>query len=250
MWKCISENKRKYDFGGIWSPDLLCSFITAKTLSYSVTADWDLKPGPLLFFYKGWIPHTKIKSISTTHTRTKSISMLTLKPSDLWPASKNQINFDHPHKNQVNFDAHTKTKRFAARIQKSNQFRPPPQKRSITALKTSRFRPAHSQFRPPAQKQVNFDPITKNKSNSIPHTKIKAIATSPLKSSPFDRHSKIKFIPMPRHNNQVIFDPATKTKHFSNLIQKPSHSDPDTETKSSLIPHTEIKSISTTRTKT
>ena len=33
---------------------------------------------------------------------------------------------DHPDENIANFDAHTKTKRFAARIQKPNQFRPPP----------------------------------------------------------------------------------------------------------------------------
>ena len=33
-----------------------------------------------------------------------------------------QVNFDHPGKNQVNFDADTKTKRFAAHIQKSCYF--------------------------------------------------------------------------------------------------------------------------------
>ena len=44
------------------------------------------------------IPQNGIKSISTTHTKTKSNSMLTLRPSDFWPAYKNQVNFDHPHK--------------------------------------------------------------------------------------------------------------------------------------------------------
>ena len=69
------------------------------------------------------IPHIETKSIATTHTKTKSISILTLKPSDIWPAYKNQVNFDQPtktmsvsmlalkprdirpaYKNQVNFD--------------------------------------------------------------------------------------------------------------------------------------------------
>ena len=127
--------------------------ITDKTLSDSVSADWDLKPGPL-FVYTGSIPHTDIKSISTTHTTTKSISMLTQKPSDLRPAS-----------------------------QKPSRFRPPTQKpsRSITTLTTSRFRPAQSQFRSPAQNsqirsqtkrsqirphknQVSFDATTEIKS--------------------------------------------------------------------------------------
>ena len=40
-------------------------------------------------------PHTKIKPISTTQTKNNSISILTLKASDLRPASKNGVNFDH-----------------------------------------------------------------------------------------------------------------------------------------------------------
>ena len=47
------------------------------------------------------IPYVEVKSISTTHRKTKSSSMLTLKPSDLRPAYKNQGNFDHPHISQV-----------------------------------------------------------------------------------------------------------------------------------------------------
>ena len=76
-----------------------------------------MTPATLIFVYKGLIPHTEIRSISTTHTKTKLISMLTLKPSDLRPAYKNQVNFHHLRKNQVN---------------------------RSTALKTSQFRPAQS----------------------------------------------------------------------------------------------------------
>ena len=58
------------------------------------------------------------------------------------PPQCNQVNINHPDENQVNVDAHTKTKRFVARIQKPSQFRPPPpptQKPSqtIITLKTS-----------------------------------------------------------------------------------------------------------------
>ena len=54
---------------------------------------------------------------------------------------------------------------------------------------------------------------------------------------------------MPRHKNQVNFDPDTKTKSFSIPTQKQVNSDPFTEIKSISIPHIEIKSISTTHTK-
>ena len=81
-------------------------------------------------------PHTKIKSIATTHTTTKSISLghksslpPPLKSSQFRPPTpkesqfrahtrtkrfaarvQNQANFDHPHKDQVNTDGHSTTK--------------------------------------------------------------------------------------------------------------------------------------------
>ena len=76
------------------------------------------------------------------------------------PRHENQVNFDHSqknksidphnktshfrtaHKNQVNFDTHTKTKLIY-----------------IHTLKPSHFRPAHSQFRPPAKKTSQFRSI-------------------------------------------------------------------------------------------
>ena len=134
--------------------------------------------------------HTEIKSMSTAQTRTKSISMLTLKPSDWRPASKNRVNFDHhrPSKNQVNRSSHSKQVNFG---------------------------PHTVNFAPPHTKQVNFDPNIKTKSNSIPDTKIKLISTPLLKICQFDPRSKIKPISMPPHKNQVNFDPHTKTKYPS-----------------------------------
>ena len=52
------------------------------------------------------------------------------------PPHWNQVNIDHPDKNQVNFDAHTKTKRFAARIQKPSPSRPPTQETKSIDLHT------------------------------------------------------------------------------------------------------------------
>ena len=46
------------------------------------------------------MPQTKRKSISTTQTQTKSISMPILTPSQLRPASKNRVNFDHHHRHK------------------------------------------------------------------------------------------------------------------------------------------------------
>ena len=167
--------------------------------------------------------------------------MLTLKPNELRPASKNQVNFDHLHKTK-SIDHHTKT---------------------------SQFRPAQSQLDPPHQ----------NKSISIPALNPSQVRSLTQKSSKvrphhcnqvnFDPHCKFKLISMPRHKNQVGFNTDTKTKSFStptkkkvNLIQtlkrrvfRPSHkiqanSDPETQIKSWSIAHTEMKSTSTTHTKT
>ena len=118
--------------------------------------------------------------------------MLSKKPSDLRPASKNQVDSDYPHKNQV-IDHHTEQVNFGP----------------------------HSQFRPPLKKQACLDPNTKAKSNSIPH-KNKLISTPPLESRQLDTHSQMKSISMPRHENLIYFDPTTTTKYFSIPTQKPS----------------------------
>ena len=101
--------------------------------------------------------------------------MLTQKPSDLRPASKNQVSFDYPPKNQV--------------IDHTGQVN---------------FGPHTVNF--DHKKQANFDPNTKTKSNSTPHKKTKLTSTPPLESSQLDPHSQIKLISMPRHKNQAIFD--------------------------------------------
>ena len=102
VWRCISE-KAEHTLGGIRTPDLLCSFMTDKTLRYSVSVDLDLEPGPRSFVYSGSIPHTEILSTLTTQIEIKSISMLTLKPGDCGP--------------------HPKTKTISARKQNPSQCR-------------------------------------------------------------------------------------------------------------------------------
>ena len=123
--------------------------------------------------------------------------MLTLEPSYFRPASQSRNNFDnhHPHKKQVNRSSH---------------------------LRQANFGPHTVEFSPPYKKQVTFDSNTKNKSNSITHTKIKLISTPLLKSSQFYPHPKIKSSSMPPHKNRVNFDPHTKTTYFLTPTQPKS----------------------------
>ena len=54
---------------------------------------------------------------------------------------------------------------------------------------------------------------------------------------------------MPRHKNQVNFDPDTKTEYFSTTTQKPSQSQSLHWIEVKFDAHTEMKSISTTHRK-
>ena len=110
--------------------------------------------------------------------------MLTLKPSDLRPSSKTKL-ISTTHTKNKSIDHHTKYKSISGRT------------RSIST---------------PAQKQVNFAPITKTKSISMPRHKTKLISIQTLKPSHF----------RPPHKNWV-------------------NSDPYTEINSGSIPRTEIK---------
>ena len=76
-------------------------------------------------------PNTKTKSHSIPHTKIKVISTPPLKPSQfdphskvksIFPAYKNQVNFDHPRKNQVNLSP-KKHKSFLARTHNPSQYR-------------------------------------------------------------------------------------------------------------------------------
>ena len=140
--------------------------------------------------------HTEIKSILTIQTRTKPISMLTLKPGDWRPASKNRVNFDHhPRKSRVNRSSPSKQVNFG---------------------------PHTVNFPPPHKRQVTFDPNIKSKSNSIPHTKIKLISMSPLKlwclrtkTKLISIHTLKPSIFRPSHKKQVISGPYTEVKSIS-----------------------------------
>ena len=173
------------------------------------------------------VEFTEIKSVSTTQTKTKSISVLILKPSDLRPAFKNRVNFDHhPHKNQVNRSLQLKML-ISARTRSISIPRTKNESLSIPTLKptqiwcllySSQFRCLHTKtklisihtlkpsvFRPPYWNQVNFDPYTEITSISIPHI------------------------------NQANFDPNAKTMSILTPTQNQTNSDPRTKNKSLLI---------------
>ena len=138
-------------------------------------------------------PHTKNKSISTTHTE-PSQSISTLKSSHFWPAQKNR-SIAIPALKPSQFDSCMKTKRLPARTTKKSS--------STPSTKTSIWTPSHQvKFDPRHEKQVNFDPL--------------------LKSSQNDPQSNIKSISMPRRKNRVNFYPEIKKKSFSTGTQKPS----------------------------
>ena len=143
-----------------------------------------LEPAPLFFVYKGTVKSSQFRPTPKPTQFRRSHRTWAI----YGPHRKNQFNFDHPHK-------------------KISQ--------SITTLKISQFRPAHSHshFRPPR---------TKNKSNSIPHTKINLISTPSL--------NQVKRIPTlksgqfwcPDTKTQVNLDPGTTTLHSFTHTQKPS----------------------------
>ena len=126
------------------------------TLSYSVSADWDLKPRLILFVYRESIRHTKIKSILTAHTKTSQIRC----PSNLRPVSKNQVNSDHTK----SIDHFTKNESTSDRTQ---------------SISTPRIK-----------KSISIP--TLKPTNSAPLTKIKSTSTPSLRSSQFYPYSKIK----------------------------------------------------------
>ena len=122
-----------------FEPRTFSSFMTGKTLNYSVSADWDLKPGPLAFVYKGSIPHTEIKPFSTTHTKTKSISMQTLKPSDLRARIQTKP-MSTTHTKTKSIDHNPKNKSISACTQSITTPRTKNKSISIPTLKRSKIR--------------------------------------------------------------------------------------------------------------
>ena len=87
--------------------------------------------------------------------------------------------------------------------------------------KTSRFRSAHIPFQPPAKKHATTDQV-----HSIPTQKSRQFRRLDIETKCFSIQTLKPSIFRPPQINQV-------------------YSDPDAEIKSSSIPHTQIKSIST-----
>ena len=154
----IKHRANKSALTGIWSADLVCLFINDKPLNYTVNGDWvvfnnitntsichDSKPTfgttSTHQLQIKFDPHTKARSFLTPRNKPNQFRSLNWNKIEFDPPQWNQVHIDHPDKNQVNFDAHTKTKRFAVRVQNRFKFRPPPptQKpsQSIIILKTS-----------------------------------------------------------------------------------------------------------------
>ena len=119
-----------YDFGGIWTPGLCCWFMTEMPQSYSVSPDWNLKLGSLLFVYKGqttellsqrWLrgllEHDKHISVNTPylitvehhHTKSTSMSIQILNLSHFRPPDTKKNQFRSLNWNQVNPDIEVKS---------------------------------------------------------------------------------------------------------------------------------------------
>ena len=187
----------------------------------------------------------KNKSFSTTTQKTNQFRSLhwttsTSIPRD-WNKSDSTI--------RTNTKSISTIKRFAARIEKLSQFQPTQKLcQSIATLKTIQFRPAHSPFRPPAEKtghrshhqnQVKFD---------RPH-KTEVVFDATMKSRQIDPHSKPQVdYDAPTQKNiisiqtpqQGILHPHTKKRSF----------DPYNEVKTSSILLIDSKSAWTTHTTT
>ena len=176
-------------------------------------------------FVRVWridLPRTKIKSTSINHTNIKSILMITLKPSDVRLASKTR-SISITHTIPESFYHHTKNKSISTRTP------------SIWSLasKTSQFRSQH-------WNEVKFDPPHDNHLFFYDTTYIKSIRPPLLYLINFDAPTQKLSSFRSRHKNQVCVDFHKKTSQFRsrhwNQIK--------------LIPHTKIRSISTTHSKT
>lgn len=128
-------------------------------------------------------------------------SSRTLTSCDDPPPHWNQVNVYHLYINHVHFDAHTNNKRFAARIPKPGQLRPHRQERS-RLIPTS-----HHQY------QVSLDHHT-NSSISMLQTKTEFIRSGHWKQVIFDRHTKIKPIPIPTPKLSQFWPPTQQPTQY------------------------------------
>ena len=155
------------------------------------------------------IPHTDMKSFSTTVTNMKSIYMLTLKASSFRHAHKNKINFD-PCTEKVNFGPYTKTKSTSAPHTRPSQFPPQhwsrvifhPHSKNKSILRAARHE-NQSNF-DPYYKPIHFRPPPKTKSVLIPTLTSSQLPPPPLKSRLF----------RPPTQQRVISMPTLKPCHF------------------------------------
>ena len=195
--------------------------------------------------------HLNQVDIDQNQTKTKSISMLTLKPSDSRPASKNEsISTTTTHPKNKSIDHHTWNKLVLARTRSISTPRTKNKSFSILSLKPSHFR---SLTRKSSQLgRHNWIRVEMRSPLIDPHSKIKSFSMSLHKNKLILIHTLAIIFFRPPRKNQVNFDPYTKFKSISiptviHSILTPRHQnqvDFDTFTKTKYVrPPQKNKSI-------
>ena len=164
--------------------------------------------------------------------------------SDIESSIRRIRQFRWPHTTSISIVLGAKPKSCLARTQKHSQYRLYNKPKSYLTRTQKQ-----SQLRPLVQTN-NFDIHTKTKPIPIPHTNIKITLTQTLKSSHnLSRLWKKSTLMPPKWRRSQLRPPTWKPSIFRSPHLNQVNCEPDTETKICLIPHTEIKSISTTYTK-
>ena len=159
VWRLIQKKhfrKKKLidDFGGIWTPDLCCSFITDTTLIYS--PDWNLnlvifssfiEDKPLSYSVNGdrvvfWSSQRWLSGVLEHYQHIcEYLSILRM-----------YLRSNVITRNQVNFDPDTKTNSFSTPRHKTKSIPTPQLNSSHVRSPTLKS----SQYRPPRQKPSQF----------------------------------------------------------------------------------------------
>ena len=206
------DSPGKYDFvGGIWAWKLVCLFVTDRTLSYSVSVVWDLKPGSACSCIKDkllcysvnpdWVVFLKKCYITDKSTCEDSIYL--------------PICGRTSHQNHVRIDPDTKSKLFPTPTQK------PKQLRILHGIKPGSISHDEIKLNPISHwNQPICGPHPETKSTSTTHTKTKSELHHTKNSSISARTESIltprtgKRIPIPTRKTSQIRSPTKKQLNF------------------------------------
>ena len=147
LWR-INHWATQSTLTGNWSPDLFCSFIKDKPLSYSVNGNWVVFKNNTSICQDsrsiwGRTSSHKIQVNSNPDAKTKSSSTPRHKTNQFRPLNWDQVKFDLPHWNQVKSIPRNEIKSISSTHTKTKSS-------SMLAIKPSDFRPAY-------KNQVHFD---------------------------------------------------------------------------------------------